>query len=374
MRMPLSTVSVALATLLVLTSGAIGAEEQPSADPAASTTELVGPISWKRNKTAKGFGGDAHVSDILQHAGANTFLCGLIADQQGLPKAALWSSTNATKWKPVKWPAPDGSSCSGLVSWSGGLMAVGRDGSGRIWTSETGKTWAGSTIGGSTSLNDVAVTSDGLAIVGDVGSPPDSSPRLWLSADGVTWDEHPIAAAGSAQHVVVAPDGTFVVAGKLPGEPPDGTDLPTVWTSGDGVTWEEAAPAGLTGDTWFIPALRLTPVGYVLALSTYTEDFSVEASAWTSQDGSGWEEALAVEGDSISAVGTVGPEALLVGPGGTWRSADGVDWTMTKERAFARYDVLGGIIRLADGRWLAAGDTFDQPEPGIATWIGTEDR
>ena len=121
MRMPLSIVFVACATLLVLTSGAIGAEEQASADPAASTTEQVGPISWKRDKTAKGFAGDAHVSDILQHAGADTFLCGVIADQQGLPKAALWSSTNATRWKPVRWDAPDGSSCSGLVSWSGGI-------------------------------------------------------------------------------------------------------------------------------------------------------------------------------------------------------------------------------------------------------------
>jgi hypothetical protein len=63
-----------------------------------------------------------------------------------------------------------------------------------------------------------------------------------------------------------------------------------------------------------------------------------------------------------------------VGPGGTWRSADGVDWTMTEEQAFAGYDVLGGIIQLADGRWLAAGDTFDEPEPGIATWIGTAER
>ena len=274
----------------------------------------------------------------------------------------------------MKWSPPDGSMCSGLVSWSGGIVAVGRgDGSGQLWTSETGKSWTGSTIEGSASLNDVAATSEGLAIVGDIGIAPDSSPWLWLSADGVTWDEHPIATAGSARHVVVAPDGTFVVAGTLPGGPPDGSGLPTVWTSSDGVEWEEAGPSGLTGDTWFIPTLRLTPVGYVLALSTYTEDFSVEASAWTSQDGSDWQEILAVTGDSISAVGTVGPEALLVGPGGTWRSADGVDWTMTKERAFAGYDVLGGIIRLADGRWLAAGDTFDQPEPGIATWIGTED-
>jgi hypothetical protein len=43
----------------------------------------------------------------------------------------------------------------------------------------------------------------------------------------------------------------------------------------------------------------------------------------------------------------------------------------TAEDTFEPYDLLGGIIPLADGRWLAAGDTFDAPEPGIATWIGT---
>ena len=373
MRKLLSTVSLSLATALLLTSGASVAGAEPSADPSVSTSDVVGPITWKRNKAAKGFQGDAHVSDIVQVAGGDTYLCGLVADQRGGTTAALWSSANATKWKPVKWSAPKGSACHGLISWDGGLMAIGSDGSGRIWTSEDGKSWTESTIEGSTSLNDVAVTADGLAIVGDVGLAPDVSASLWLSTDGVTWEEHPIAAEGSARHVVVAPDGTFVVAGKLPGEPPDGTGLPTVWTSSDGVAWEDVGPAGLTGDTWFIPTLRLTPAGYVLALSTYTEDFSIEASAWTSQDGADWQETLAVEGDSISAVGTVGPEALLVGPGGTWRSADGVEWTMTKEKAFAGYDVLGGIIQLADGRWLAAGDTFDPPEPGIATWIGTAD-
>src|SRR5688572_17520620 len=107
MRTPLSTVSLALATILLLTSGAIGAEEEPAVDPAVSTTELVGPLTWKRNKAAKGFVGDAHVSDILQHAGEDAFLCGVIVDQGGRPEAAMWSSANATKWKPVKWSPPD---------------------------------------------------------------------------------------------------------------------------------------------------------------------------------------------------------------------------------------------------------------------------
>ncbi len=101
------------------------------------------------------------------------------------------------------------------------------------------------------------------------------------------------------------------------------------------------------------------------------DDGSREGSAWVSADGSSWLKALVVPEGSLSAVATVGPEALLVGPGGTWRSSDGTTWVFTAEDTFEPYDLLGGIIPLADGRWLAAGDTFDPPEPGIATWLGT---
>jgi hypothetical protein len=193
-------------------------------------------------------------------------------------------------------------------------------------------------------------------------------PTLWTSVDGAEWEPHPIAEAGSARHIAVSPDGVIVVAGKLPGE--DGP--PVIWRSTDALTWEAITLPGVAAGPTALPALESTPVGFVLTLVTRAADASA-GSAWVSTDGTSWSEALVVPEGSLSAVGTIGPEALLVGPGGTWRSPDGTTWEFTAEGTFEPYDLLAGIILLADGRWLAGGDTFDPPEPGIATWVGTRD-
>jgi hypothetical protein len=108
------------------------------------------------------------------------------------------------------------SSCFGLVSWSGGLVAVGGgDGSGRLWTSDDGKAWTSSSIGGSTSLNDVAVTDDGLAGIfqladgrwlgaGDTFDPPEPGIATWIgTADGRRGRHH----VGDGRTTSIDPDG-----------------------------------------------------------------------------------------------------------------------------------------------------------------------
>jgi hypothetical protein len=282
--------------------------------------------------------------------------------------AAIWSSENGARWQPVRLRADPGSQCFGIAAGRTGLVAVGSGGSGGLlWTSGNGRRWRQEAIDGAVSLNDIKLDAAGLLVAGDEGTAPDTSPTLWTSVDGTGWEAHPISDAGSARHVAVSPEGILVVAGKLPGE--DGA--PVVWRSSDGLTWEEVALEGLQAGPSSIPALEHTPVGFVLTLVAPGTDGSREGSVWVSSDGSSWLRALVVPDGSLSAVGAVGPEAMLIGPGGTWRSADGSTWVFTAEDTFEPYAVLAGIIQLADGRWLAGGDTVDPPEPGIATWVGT---
>jgi hypothetical protein len=376
MRTAPSIAPIVLAAVLAAASAVIAAEPSPSSVPAAAPSPAaalgidlaapVGTITWKRSTKGKGFAGDAHVADMVQLDGGTAFMCGYTFDQMAGTSAAMWSSKDGKKWNPVKWPASPGSQCFGLLAWQEGLLAVGGLDSGHLWRSANGKKWKDGTIEGSRTLNDIGRLGEQLAVIGDAAGATETMPTLWLSPDGSTWDAHPIAAAGSARHLAVGPDGALVVAGKLPG--PEGGQ-PIVWRSNDGETWEEIALEGVGDGRWFIPTLRLTPAGYVLTLTFGAGGQS--SSAWTSADGATWQQALAVTDGSLSAVASIGTDAMLIGPEGTWRSPDGVAWTMTEEDTFEPYDVLAGVISLADGRWLAGGDTFDAPQPGIATWIGT---
>jgi hypothetical protein len=339
---------------------------ESAAVDATDPTAPIGPISWTRSTKGKALAGGG-AAGISQAEDGTMYLCGFAADQLGGSTAAIWSSTNGAKWTPAKLDAAPGSMCFGIVAGPNGLVAVGGGDAGHLWTSSNGKRWRDRPIRDTASLNDVKLDSAGLLVVGDAGTFPDTVPTLWTSVDGAEWEAHPIGEAGSARHLAVSPDGVIVVAGKAAGE--DGA--PVIWRSTDAITWQEMTLPGIAAGPSALPALEHTPVGFVLTLVAPGEDGSREGSAWVSADGSSWLEALVAPEGSLSAVAAVGPEAMLVGPGGTWRSSDGTTWVFTAEDTFEPYDLLGGIITLADGGWLAAGDTFDPPEAGIATWIGT---
>jgi hypothetical protein len=319
-----------------------------------------------RSTKGKGLAGGG-AAGIAQAEDGTMYLCGFAADQLAGSTAAIWSSANGAKWTPARLRARPGSMCFGIVAGPNGLVAVGGGDTGHLWTSSDGRRWRDRPIEGTASLNDIKLDAAGLLVAGDAGELPDTAPTVWSSVDGVEWEAHPIADAGSARHVAVSPEGVIVVAGKLPGE--DGS--PVIWRSTDGITWQEFLLPGLGAGPTALPALEHTPVGFVLSLVTSGEDGTREGSAWISADGTSWVQALSVPEGSLSAIATVGPEAMLVGPGGTWRSTDGTTWVFTAEDTFEPFDLLGGIVPLADGGWLAAGDAFGVPDAGIATWIGT---
>jgi hypothetical protein len=369
--------SLSLLASLLGPSAAWGAESSPSPSLTGAAVEAdsnpgelvpVGTLNWVRNTKGKGFAGDAQVADLLEVGNGKVLMCGYVADQFGGPSAALWSTSNLKKWTPVKWSPSPGSQCFGLATWPGGLVAVGGGDTGHLWTSTNGKKWKDQPIAATASLNDVALQGDELLVIGDAGVVPETAPVLWSSSDGVDWKAHPIAAAGSARHLAVTPEGVLVVAGKLLG-PNGGT--PVVWRSSDGSAWDEVALEGVPDGRSFVPTLRMTPVGLILTLVTPADGGPSGGSAWVSTDGSAWQRVLVMPEGSLSAIGTFGPEVVLIGPGGTWHSTDGTTWEMTADDTFEPYDVLAGIIALSDGRWLAGGDTFDPPRPGVATWVGT---
>jgi hypothetical protein len=390
MKMPRPRSSLAIAISAILLSAAATAAGEapapslgpaPSEAPSASevpapaesaeidTTEPsapIGPINWTRSTRGQGLAGGTAAGLAVAEDGT-AYLCGSTADQLGGLTAAVWSSADATKWAPVRLRAKLGSICFGIVAGPNGLVAVGGGDAGHLWTSSNGRRWRDRPIEDSTSLNDIKLDAAGLLVAGDAGADPETAPTLWTSVDGAEWQAHPIGEAGSARHVAVSPDGVIVVAGKAGGE--DGP--PVTWRSTDAITWQESSLPGIAAGPASLPALEHTPLGFVLSLVAPGADGSREGSAWVSADGSAWLKALVVPEGSLSAVASVGPEAMLVGPGGTWRSSDGTTWVFTAEDTFEPYDLLGGIIALADGGWLAAGDTIDPPEPGIATWVGS---
>jgi hypothetical protein len=343
---------------------------EPSA-PASTATPAApaGPVTWKRGTKGEDFKSNAGVTGTIQHAGTTSILVGWYGSGEGpLVTAAAWSSRDATVWDRVKWKAPYGSVAYAVTTWSDELVAVGEDpdGNGRVWTSSDGGAWVASEVPGA-QFRDGLASATGLIALG-YARDPQTRPIMWTSVDATTWLPTPIAALGDPRSLAASPEGVIVAAGLVRGAGRD--DLPTVWRSVGGATWEAVALEGLSAGRWFIRALEYTPVGFVLSVSQFADTGAVN-SVWVSTDGATWQRTLEVTGgDSFSAVGTRGAAAMLIGGGGTWLSTDGNTWTKTLVATFDGYEVQGGVITLADGRLLAAGQRFDGGGTAIATWIG----
>jgi hypothetical protein len=342
---------------------------EPSA-PASTATPAApaGPLTWKRSTKGEDFKSNAGVTGTIQHAGTTSILVGWYGSGEGpLVTAAAWSSRDATTWDRVKWKAPYASVALAVTSWAGGLVAVANNPkNGQVWTSSDGEAWVSSEIPGS-HFRDAAAAGRGLMALGYTGD-SQTMPTIWTSSDATNWLPVSIAALGDPRSLAASPEGVIVAAGLVPGAGHD--DVPTVWRSVGGATWDAVALEGLSGGRWFVRALEHTPVGFVLALSRFGDAGAVH-SVWVSSDGATWKQTLeATGGDSFSAVGTRGAAAMLIGGGGTWLSTDGNTWTKTLVATFDGYEVQGGVITLADGRLLAAGQRFDGGGTAIATWIG----
>jgi hypothetical protein len=191
----------------------------------------------------------------------------------------------------------------------------------------------------------------------------------WSSQDGATWQSQTLAPSGRAMHVAQGVDGSFVVAGVVTDEAGNGT--PVIWNSDDGSTWTETALEGLTPGFWSVPAMALTPAGFVLTISEPGPNGSI-GHVWWSADGKEWQETLVDDAGVLSAVGTAGTDALVIGHGQVLRSPDGVSWTPIDEPSFEGWS-LRDVMTLGDGRLFADGDSFSSTGSSMAVWIGEAD-
>ncbi len=199
---------------------------------------------------------------------------------------------------------PTGGGFEAVAQVGGRLVAVGWQGEGRlrapgaeslggVWVSEFGDTWElafedPELLGGpGTTVHDVAVTDDGVAVA--AGS-SEGIAKVWESTDGVTWvassDEAALAFRGpgdwEATAVAVSPPRALVL-----GTSRNGTEAAVLrmWSQRDGV-WAPVAIPELA-DVTLVSVSDLRP-GFLAVGSRALPSQRTAAGMWASPDGADW--------------------------------------------------------------------------------------
>lgn len=176
----------------------------------------------------------------------------------------------------------------------------------------------------------------------------------------------------------------------------DSAPIPALWRSADGITWEEEPYELALLDTGVVEALY-----QVVAVGT---GFAGLGSAWygiaVSEDGAHWSyeslgegacpAAIASNGDTLVAVGSIGPCGMGGGPGtpAIWvRDPDG--WTLLEREAPMAAGGFAGVVATPNGfsAWgtvTASADSWIcqigcRPDPALephanAPWSSTDGR
>jgi hypothetical protein len=313
--------SVGLALLL------IGCSSSPSAPPASSAGQTIGP-------------------------GPTTEPSGAATDS---PETATTTPTLPVSTGPWR-PAAEQDSVAGSqlldVVWTGPQFVAagfGLGGGGTFLRSSDGQTWKSGTSGGTSGGPEhIAAGSNGIVAVGTL----DEKTASWFSADGVHWDYHlkvfpkALGSDDMVQVTDVASNGTgwlavgrddaacFVSCAPAPLRA-------LVWTSTDGLDWTRlTGQAALRGGG--INAIAAFDRGFVAA-----GDAAGRAAFWWSPDGVTWTRvaddpsfAPSSADDIVRVVGIAARDGAIVavgmqqGKGGdsaptvvAWRSSDGQTWS-----------------------------------------------
>jgi hypothetical protein len=346
-------------------AGSPAGSATPTGDPSAPASPgagvAIGPIAWQIVDTGKDFDQSPGVYGIGQLPDDRLVVVGSVGspDEQG----AAWVSANGSKWNRLKGlKTPKHSVIYGIGSLDGTSVAVGgslSDRTGLVWTSTDGTTWTKARHMDGT-MYSLTEQPGGLIAVGVEGP----AAMAWTTADGKQWSPITLAPSGRAVHVMAGAGGTLVASGAVMDA--DGASTPVVWTSVDGMTWTQTVLEGLLPGQWSNPAGAATPAGFVVAFAEPGQDGFI-GHVWTSADGVTWAETHTDQVGFLSAAGSAGTDAMLIGHGQVLRSPDGVTWTSTPEPTFDGWSVRD-VMTLADGRLFAAGDVFSS---AMATWTGT---
>jgi hypothetical protein len=207
--------------------------------------------------TAVATGGPGLVA--VGEVGGGRDMAGLTGEWLPSPVAAVWTSSDGTRWTRVPH-APDvfgtASGMTDVAPGGPGLVAVGwgeavRDGGGAaVWTSVDGLIWTRVPHDVDVlccHMTAVTAGGPGLVAVGVGSEIPNPSPAMetwtavvWTSVDGLTWtrvphDETTLGGPGLQQMTDITATGHGLVAvGEANDRRFQGA---TIWTSVDGVTW-----------------------------------------------------------------------------------------------------------------------------------------
>jgi hypothetical protein len=156
--------------------------------PAAIWTSPDG-LSWVE-ATVPAEAGGARLAggvDGIAVMGSEIVAVGSVSPLEG-HRAAAWTSTDGTTWKPVPdAPALADAMMGAVVAGPKALVAVGRDGQGAaVWTSADGVSWAKAPAGpgfAGAAMTGVTVRNGRFTAVGSDGT----GALAWSSPDGTTW-------------------------------------------------------------------------------------------------------------------------------------------------------------------------------------------
>jgi hypothetical protein len=281
-------------------------------------------------------------------------------------KAAVWGSDDGVKWKALKGSLPAGSEANAVLALDDGFLIAGLDDQGgALLRRSDGKRLlkpVASDVPPDGAVYDLARSSAGIHAAGMDGA----TPTVWTSTDGgATWSKAALEGGSRVVDIAAADDGTVAALGVVP--TPDGQEQAAIWSSTDGgATWTSTT-LPVQGQRVSLPDLERTPVGLV-AIVIARSDSGGQASAWSSQDGVTWQQAL--ELPTSASVGTAGGEAIILGEDRWWHSPDGTTWTEVAEPEFGGYQVVTSGVR-PDGSVVAAGFEFlGGVGSTVATWIG----
>ena len=255
-------------------------------------------------------------------------------------QAMAWTSKDGTAWTaiPLSTAAPDPPErASAIVVTDGGVWAGGSAGpelgdrTAEFWQSvDGGSTWrnvrtvviddgelGGAAFAGA-EVSAIAQAPGGLVAIGRVGTGQRwTSSVAWRSADGSAWSriDDPALAGGLVVALAVTPDRILAVGS-------DGDEREAVaWASADGTAWtrqprEESRLH--SGEKIRFTDVVATASGYV-GVGNYVGLQYGQGTSWTSPDGMSWKRApdqavwgqgepssLVVRGDRLVSVGTFG--------------------------------------------------------------------
>lgn len=205
--------------------------------------------------------------------------------QNGIPVAALWTSSDGTSWERVPGDVPGMMTLGphGLVGIITEPSDARTDPTNWFATSSDGISWERDSIGWRGDVHDVAARADGIFVA--VGASSEDRPgeaAIWYTSEVGGWIEHTTTDAPEAWLASVTVfDGQFLVAVNDPKPQPDGSDRGEVWVTDDPTTgsWTSIANLGTMHPTGIF-ALE----DALVAVGTDESEALSDATAWVSTD------------------------------------------------------------------------------------------